>query len=405
MAKNLYSILFISSSTLVAGFLSYLYHPVMIRFLTIEDFGSFESLLSIMSILWVFSNALGLFYVKEVSKEIDNPEYITAFRNTSFKYILFLGISASLLFLISIPFLASYLNIKFYYFIPICVTIIFSFLAITNNAYLQSLKKFKSIASIITSSAWLKLISWFIMVYVWFEIFWALWGYILSQIFTFTLWFVIIKKHYIWVKKTNINKQAVLQSFLWQKKQILQYLFTSIIIALLMNIDILIIKNMFDGETAWYYAAVSVLAKFLIFLGLSIETVYYPQLVKEEIFPKSQILKISIYYIVLTIGALWFFWLFGEIVLQLFKDWLQKYIWLIYPLLIYCGFLAYLSIIVKTLIAYEKYTINYVLAAIITLLIIAIYTYWVSPIHIAQLFMLFGWIGLWTGLLLMYKKT
>ena len=68
-----------------------------------------------------------------------------------------------------------------------------------------------------------------------------------------------------------------------------------------MNIDILIVKNMFDGETAGYYAAISVLAKFLVFLGLSIETVYYPQLVKEATLPVKQLVKISVYYIAMTV--------------------------------------------------------------------------------------------------------
>jgi len=74
-----------------------------------------------------------------------------------------------------------------------------------------------------------------------------------------------------------------------------------------MNIDILIVKNIFDGEIVGYYAAISVIAKFLVFLGLSIETVYYPKLVKEKIFPYKQVLGISIYYIVLTICAIVFF--------------------------------------------------------------------------------------------------
>lgn len=171
-----------------------------------------------------------------------------------------------------------------------------------------------------------------------------------------------------------------------------------------MNIDILIVKNMFDGETAGYYAAISVLAKFLVFLGLSIETVYYPQLVKETVLPKMQLLKISGYYAVMTIWALVFFMLFGDIILRLFKDGLQDYIGLVYPLLIYCGLLGYLSIIVKTLIAFERYTINYLLGILIVGLVVCLYSLWNTPVMITQIFALFGLLGLGLGLSQVWRR-
>ncbi len=132
---------------------------------------------------------------------------------------------------------------------------------------------------------------------------------------------------------------------------------------------------MFGWETAGYYAAVSILAKFLVFLWLSIETVYYPQLVKWKIFPTQQILKISMYYIAMLVGALWFFHIFWEAVLRLFKDWLEEYIGVIFPLLVYCGLLGYISIIVKTLIAFEKYVVNYILSIVIIGIIVYIYVF------------------------------
>ena len=396
MQKNYISILFLSSSTLIAWFLSYLYHPVMIRYLSIEDFWSFQSILSLMSILWVLSNSLWLFYVKEVSRNIDNTTYIKFYRNTTIKYIFHLWLSVSILFLFVLPFTSNYLNIPYYYFLPVLLTIVFSFLAMTNNAYLQSLKKFKSIAAIITTMSFLKLITWWILVYLGFGIFWALGGLIISQIVTFILWYIILEKYFSRVKEIPTDKKLLTKSFLSQKKQILQYLATSILIALFMNIDVLIVKNIFSWETAGYYAAISVLAKFLLFLGLSIETVYYPQLVKESVLPKLQLLKIGMYYIAMTTWAIIFFMLFGEIILRLFKDWLQDYIWLIYPLIIYCGLLAYLSIIVKTLIAFEKYTVNYLLWVLIILLIICLYSFGSSPLEVTQIFALFGF--LWLGL-------
>ncbi len=398
MNKNSISIFFLSSSTLIAWLLSYLYHPVMIRYLSIEDFWSFQSILSLMSILWVLSNSLWLFYVKEVSRKIDNTAYIKFYRNTTTRYIFYLWLSVSLLFLLALPYVSSYLNIPYYYFLPVQLTIIFSFLAMTNNAYLQSLKKFKSIALIITSMSFLKLLTWFIFVYFGFWVLWALWGLIISQIVTFIIWFFILQKYFLWIKTKDLDINNISKTFLTQKRQILQYLFTSILIALFMNIDILIVKNIFDGETAGYYAAISVLAKFLVFLGLSIETVYYPQLVKESILPKLQLLKVSWYYVVMTLWALVFFMIFGETILRLFKDGLQDYVSLVYPLIAYCGLLAYLSIVMKTLIAFEYYTVNYLLWVLIIGLVVCLYTLGNSLLWVTQIFAVFGLVWVVLGL-------
>lgn len=228
---------------------------------------------------------------------------------------------------------------------------------------------------------------------MWYWVYWAIWGFIGSQIILFLLWTFIVNRYCNKLPQSSINEKEIFQSFLSQKKQIFQYVYTSILIALLMNIDILIVKNIFDWEQAWYYAGVSVIAKFLIFLWFSIETVYYPQLVKEKTLPIKWILKASIYYIALTWGALLFFFVFGESILRIFKEGLQEYIWLTYSLLIYSAFVAYISIIVKTMIAFEKYIINYLLTIVVSILLILIYTIWDTLSSVAYIFMLSG--GLW----------
>ena len=89
------------------------------------------------------------------------------------------------------------------------------------------------------------------------------------------------------------DKQLFLRDIVKQKKQILHYVLFAFITGILTNIDILVAKSVFDGATAGTYAALSVMAKFLLFLGISIETVYYPQLVGEEKYDSIKILKIG----------------------------------------------------------------------------------------------------------------
>jgi hypothetical protein len=47
-----------------------------------------------------------------------------------------------------------------------------------------------------------------------------------------------------------------------------------------MNADILFAKNIFDPNLAGIYAGIAIVSKFLIYLLLSIETVYYSQIME-----------------------------------------------------------------------------------------------------------------------------
>jgi O-antigen/teichoic acid export membrane protein len=66
--NNLFSVLLLSSSTFIIGVISYMYHPIMIRHLSIADFADFESLLSLMHLLSVLVMAISLFLVKTLSR-------------------------------------------------------------------------------------------------------------------------------------------------------------------------------------------------------------------------------------------------------------------------------------------------------------------------------------------------
>ena len=396
MNRNLSNVLRIWISLFTGWGLNYLYQYLMIQKLNIVQYADLSSLLSLINIVWTITLGLTLYVVKEFSKDsINLTSKVIVYKN------LFIKIGSFLFFFLLLfsPLISLYLNIQIYLLIISLFSIFLFSISIYQWAFFQSTGRF------IYTSLWqilnplIRIIAAIALISIWTGVYWAIWGFIVSQIGLFTLWYYLVKKHsHDYNIKGKESQKQILSSFLSQKKQILQYLFTSVLIALLMNIDILIVKNMFDAETAGYYAAVSVLAKFLVFLWLSIETVYYPQLVKETVFPKLQILKISSYYILLTLWSLVFFWLFGEIVLRLFKDGLEQYLSLIYPLLIYCGLLAYLSIIVKTLIAFEHYMINYLLGVLIVLLIIALYSFQNSPLLVTQIFALFGGGGLLLGM-------
>ena len=393
--KNLKHIVLLLFSIWWAWAMNYVYQYIMIQNLSIEKYSDFASLISVINIIWVLSLACSLFLVKEISKNKENIRNIVSVSKIK------LAIIGSLLYLIYVlctPLIVIYLDIDYKLILLSGFSLLLLFASLYQWAFFQWTKKFHLYSTWQILSPLFKILTWGFMVYIWYGVYWAIWGFIASQIILFILWSFIVKKYCDKLPISSVNEKEIFQSFLSQKKQILQYLYTSIVMALLMNIDILLIKNIFDGEQAGYYAGISIIAKFLVFLWLSIETVYYPQLVKAKSFPISQIFKISVYYILMTLWALLFFYIFGEWILRTFKYWLQNYLDLVFPLLIYCGFVAYISIIVKTLIAFEKYTINYILLSIVWLLIVLVYTIWNSLSSVVYLFMLCAWLWLLTSI-------
>jgi len=82
------------------------------------------------------------------------------------------------------------------------------------------------------------------------------------------------------------------------------------LLSLYMNLDIIIAKSLFENDIAGMYAGVSVISKFLIFLGSTIETVYYPQIIKSGKEGKHFIRNGLAMMVILLAGSIGFFALF-----------------------------------------------------------------------------------------------
>jgi hypothetical protein len=83
-----------------------------------------------------------------------------------------------------------------------------------------------------------------------------------------------------------------------ERPKIIMFCLVMVVSIGLANADILIVQNLF-GKSAVSYIAISVVAKFLIFLGSAIETVYYPQLTKHVLNKDSRVQLRN--YLVMTI--------------------------------------------------------------------------------------------------------
>jgi hypothetical protein len=127
-----------------------------------------------------------------------------------------------------------------------------------------------------------------------------------------------------------------------------------------MNADILLVKNLYSPDIAWVYAGVAVLGKFLVFLLMSLETVYYGQIMEHTrvAVPRRLILEplvlIGIVSLVSIVGTYWV----GEYALTLMKSELSGQGWLLMLLVVYSGLLAHVSLVSKVLIGWGSRLVN-----------------------------------------------
>ena len=96
----------------------------------------------------------------------------------------------------------------------------------------------------------------------------------------------------------------------------------SVVFTFLMNADVLLVKNLYSPDIAGVYAGVAVLGKFLVFLLMSLETVYYGQIMEhtQTVVPRRLILEplglIAVVSLVSIVGTYWI----GEYALTLMKS-------------------------------------------------------------------------------------
>jgi O-antigen/teichoic acid export membrane protein len=76
--NNIQSIFFIGLATIIGGGINYLYHPTMLRFLDIEVFAVFGSMVSFLNILGIVTSGILLFLTKQVSTHRQNDAMLSA---------------------------------------------------------------------------------------------------------------------------------------------------------------------------------------------------------------------------------------------------------------------------------------------------------------------------------------
>lgn len=383
MKNNIFNIAVVSGWMVFWWLFNYIYHPIMLKYMSLADFWVFWSLMGVLNLIWVISVGVILFLNKEISKNIDDLSKAKVIFKKSWKTLFILSLLLFLLTTILSPLIADYLKIEqIWYIIIINVSIFISLLSACTMAILRWLKKFQYIGIFQAISPIIKLILWVLFVYLWYNIYGAIWWVILSGFIWLCISYLYI--YNIFKYTPDLEKEYNITSDIkkW-KNEIINFFLVSLFFAILMNIDVILVKNIFSADIAGWYAWISILWKFLIFLMLSIETVYYGQIMEhKKVKVPIQLIRNPIYILLLvSIWAIiinYFIWSF---ILWIIKPELISYYYVYMLSLIYYSSLAFISFFSKILVGWNNYKWNILLWMSVTFLLISVYIFWTNSLE------------------------
>ncbi|MBB1564535.1 hypothetical protein BLD25_02505 [Candidatus Gracilibacteria bacterium GN02-872] len=375
--NNYFYIVLFGFSGIIGGLINYIYHPIMLRFMSIEEFGIFSSLISIFNILSVVTIGFDLFLNKEFSRNLDDEKKVKSVFVDSTKIFGIIGITLFALFTVFSPFIANFLGIQSNFLVIISgLILVFSFGGISASAFLKSSKSFEVLSFNDVLAPVARLVFGVLFVFLGLGILGAVLGFIASYIISllFILYFSFGKLKNIDYKP---NTKKLFKDFIGSKTELFNFFFVSLIFSIFMNVDMLIARNIFSSGDAGIYGGITVLGKFLIFLLLAIETIYYGQIMK---FKKSEIPKNLLITPILVIAGLIVFslifnYFFGEFLLGILKPEFKNYLDIFLLNLTYYGFLAFISFFMKVSIGLNFYKINIISSILLIFLFVFIYKF------------------------------
>lgn len=275
--KDLYETILVGAGTIIGSFFSYLLQFVLGRTLSVEDFGSFTTLLSISGLIGVVAVVLGISLVKVVSELYVNEEgdkLKILFINIS-KFSLLIG---AILFLVMF-FLRNYISTVFKIGSISAITLfaVTAGLGIINSvppSFIRGLQKFKRFSLFQVLSCLNRFIFPTIFVLMGFGLTGVLGGLSISSVLTLVLGIVLLGFGLKTAKKIDLTKEY---------KKIISFslpvVFTHLFITSLTSIDLILVKKYFSPSEAGYFAGAVTLGKILMFGSGAVTVVMFPKIV------------------------------------------------------------------------------------------------------------------------------
>ncbi|MFC1756108.1 oligosaccharide flippase family protein [Patescibacteria group bacterium] len=286
---------------LINGSFAYLLQLFLGRHLSIEDFGTFNTLLSLFYLFSVPAAVLAVSVVKissELLGENKHGELTKFFWSLSRNVVLWGSIFAALLYYFRNP-LASYLNIKdplLFLFLGFYISS--TLLVVPVQSYLRGLLMFNKFALFTTIMGILRFSIPATIVYFGYKVGGVYVGISLSLFLSFFIALFLLKDNFVKEKDVEVNHLY---------KKLMNFSVPVLLVHLglmaLINTDVILVKKYFTEAQAGYYAGVVTLGKIILFGVGSVAMVMFPEISALKAANKNYMKKLK-FFILLQVGLL-----------------------------------------------------------------------------------------------------
>lgn len=269
------------TSTFLGGLLGYLFHFFIARRLSISQYGELQTLLSIFTIFSVFASALTYFAIKHASVFATHNDYEASREFTKYlaKKVARTAFGLFLFFLILSPLLNYILHLSDVLgLVAVGLTIFFSALAVVYQETLRGWQEFFLLGVIGLATAIVKLVSGVSLAIVFPKASAVSFSLLAAALLGWYLMKLYSRKKIgteIQSRDEENWKEKYFSESNIRKTAFLIFIF-SLGIALVSNLDMILVKNLTSPQTAGYYGALSLLGKIILWLNLAVIGVILP---------------------------------------------------------------------------------------------------------------------------------
>lgn len=311
---------YIFIGSIFANFLAFLLNLFLARSLTYADYAIFASLLSVITLAAIPAGSINTVIVKFATDHFvknENDKLKTLYL-MFFKFVLGLSLFIIALFFIFSALLMNYLHIDNVWYVIVTGFVISSFYLNTlNNAFLQSLLKFKFMSFLSIFGSFIKLIVGVILVILGYRVFGGL-GALFFM--TFGMYLVAYAPLTKILKEKLSDKKISLNT-----KQMFTYAVPTFIAVLFLtsftSMDVILVKHFFSPHVAGFYAGLSLIGKVIFYFTAPIPAVMFPLLVKRHATGKgfNNLFYLALLLVILpSVAITSFYFVFPSFVINLF---------------------------------------------------------------------------------------
>ncbi len=269
------AIVFIGTS--IAGVFNLIYHLISVRLLSPVDYGTFNTLISLVMFVSMTISPLGPVFVRFFTEYIAKKDFdvLKPVCEALIKRIIVISLLFLLFFTVFSGLLANFFRIQMVYIIMCGAIISVSLLSLIFPALFQSFQKFKTYVFLGMCSSFAKLILGGLLMYLGCNVLGGLSGYLAAPLTILIISLFMIFKVY----PDSISSVASSKTI--SLLPIYKYFFPVAIamfsFTVLTNIDVILVKHFFSPLSAGYYSIAQMVGKIFLFLPSALAIVIFPK--------------------------------------------------------------------------------------------------------------------------------